>query len=304
MKKNIFGLILLAILVSCKNEDNKVAKIKLETQKQRYSYAVGADHGRSISGAGDPNYAKYNLDKVVEGFQIGMKDENAFNAKCQQALRSMYGESGREFNEQFKDEGCECLGKLSGVVFNGAWTKKGGFDLFDTKMIVEGFKASLHNGDSLVSRQDQMQLIQSLYEELNKRNGEKLLAEAAKKPNTISEEGIVIETLQEGTGKSPVATDKVLTQYILMNAVGDTLQSSFDYEKYTGKSVEPFQLDQVIPGWKIGMQKMKEGGKYMLYIPYNLGYGDKGMFNPQRNAYDIQPYENLKFYIELKKIVK
>lgn len=304
MRKFVLLISPVLVLFSCKNNENQNTTIKLETQKDRLSYAVGADHGHSISGAGDPNYAKYNLDKIVEGFQIGMKNEDAFDEKCQTALRNMYGESGREFNEKYKDEGCECLGKLSGVVFHSAWSKKGAYDFFEPKFIVEGFKASLINADTIVKRQDQMELIRNFYEELNKSNGTKLLGEAAKKANTVATDGLVIETIQEGTGKSPVATDKVLANYILMNAVGDTLQSSFDYEKYTGKSVEPFQLDQVIQGWKIGMQKMKEGGKYMLYIPYNLGYGEKGMFNPQRNAYDIQPYESLKFYIELKQVIK
>jgi FKBP-type peptidyl-prolyl cis-trans isomerase FkpA/FKBP-type peptidyl-prolyl cis-trans isomerase FklB len=303
MKISILLASAILILSSCKS-NQKPAELKLNSQKERLSYAVGADHGHSISGAGDPNYAKYNLDNIVKGFEEGMKNENAFDEKCQAALRKMYGETGREFNVKYKDEGCECLGKLSGVVFQSAWAKKGAYTEFDNKLVIAGFKAALTNSDTVVSRQDQMELIQNFYENLNKRNGENLLNEAKKKPNTQTIDGLVLETIEEGKGKSPLEKDKVLAQYILMNAVGDTLQSSFDYEKFTGKSVEPFQLDQVIPGWKIGMQHMKEGGKYMLYIPYNLGYGTSGMFNQQRNAYDIQPYESLRFYIELKQVIK
>lgn len=304
MRKIGFFALVVLILSSCKNEDKQAETLKLETQKQRLSYALGADHGHSISGSGDPNYPKYNLEKVAEGFALGIKEDDAFGEDCQQALRGLFGDGGHDFNEKYIDQGCECLGKLSGVVFRSGWLKKGGFEHFDDKYVVEGFRASIHKADTIVKRQDQMELIRNFYEDLNKQNGVRLLAEAAKRPNTASVDGLIIETLEEGKGRSPQVNGKVSAHYILMNAVGDTLQSSFEYEKYTGKSVEPFSLDQVIAGWRIGMQQMKEGGKYMLYVPYNLAYGEQGMFNPQRNAYDIQPYEALRFYIEMKQVIK
>lgn len=290
-------------LMACGNKKANEETVQLNSQEDRLSYALGADHGHSISESGDPNYAKYNLDKVLEGFEKGLKDDEAFDENCQQSLRSLYGQDGRDFNEKFLNEGCECLGKLSGVVFRGSWDKKGGLEKFDHKLIVAGYKAALHKADTLVKRQDQMELIRNFYESLNQQNGARLIDEASKKPNTKMVDGLVIETIEEGKGASPSKTDQVLAHYILMNSVGDTLQSSFEYEKYTGKSIEPFSLTQVIQGWTIGMPEMKEGGKYMLYVPFHLAYGQQGMFNQQRNAYDIQPYEALKFYIELRKVI-
>lgn len=306
MKKFVIGTLTIGFLFACngKNEEKQGEIIKLETQKDRLSFALGADQGHAIAKSGDPHYSKYNLDKIAEGFAIGMKDEDAFDESCQGTLRSLFGESGRELNEKYLDEGCQCLGKLSGVIFSKGWKKKGGFEFFDNAMVVKGFRASLYGGDTLVSRQDQMELIRNLIEELNKSNGVKLISEASKRPNTINIDGLILETIQEGKGISPNATDKVQANYILMNAVGDTLENSFPYVLETGKEIDPFQLDQVIQGWKIGMQKMKEGGKYKIYIPYELAYGERGIFNPQRNAYDIQPYENLQFYIELNKVIK
>jgi peptidylprolyl isomerase len=35
-----------------------------------------------------------------------------------------------------------------------------------------------------------------------------------------------------------------------------------------------FRLNQVIPGWTLGLQKMKEGGQYLFYIPNKLAYGN------------------------------
>lgn len=309
MKQIIIAAVLSFALVSCSESEKtetttaEITPVELNSSIERMSFALGADQGRSISGAGDPHFEKYNLAKVTEGFTKGLKDDSAFDEACQITLRKLFGETGRDFNEEYKDEGCECLGKLSGVLFNERWTKKGGFEYLEDKTLIAGFQAALNaTADASIDRQDQIALVKNFIEDLNKKNGEKLLQTAAEKPNTRTVDGVIIETLVEGKGKSPSVNDHVKAHYILINAVGDTLQSSFDYERQTGQAMDPFQLTHVIKGWQIGIPQMKEGGKYMLYVPYHLAYGNQGMFNPQRNAYDIQPYENLQFYIELVKV--
>ncbi len=42
-----------------------------------------------------------------------------------------------------------------------------------------------------------------------------------------------------------------------------------------GKPVN-ISLDQVIPGWTEGIQKINRGGKIRLFIPSALAYGDDG----------------------------
>ena len=56
-------------------------------------------------------------------------------------------------------------------------------------------------------------------------------------------------------------------------------------------------LSQVIKGWQEGLQLIGEGGKIKLYIPSELGYGERG-------NQAIKPNSALVFDIELTKVGK
>ena len=58
-----------------------------------------------------------------------------------------------------------------------------------------------------------------------------------------------------------------------------------------------FALNQVIAGWTEGLQLMQEGAKYRFFIPYHLGYGERGAGNA------IPPYSALVFDVELIKVI-
>ena len=104
---------------------------------------------------------------------------------------------------------------------------------------------------------------------------------------TTTASGLQYRVITEGTGKSPTATSQVTVHYAGTLISGDEFDSSY-------KRGEPisFGLDQVIKGWTQGVQLMKEGGKYEFFIPYNLGYGERGSRN-------IPPYATLVFTVEL-----
>mgnify|MGYP000170702806 FL=1 len=122
-----------------------------------------------------------------------------------------------------------------------------------------------------------------------KSEGEKYLSENAKKEGvTTLPSGLQYQVLKEGNGKSPKATDKVVCHYEGMLIDGTMFDSSI-------QRGEPatFPLNGVIAGWTEGLQLMKEGAKYRFFIPYQLGYGERGA------GASIPPFAALVFDVEL-----
>lgn len=123
---------------------------------------------------------------------------------------------------------------------------------------------------------------------------QKFLEENKKKPNVITlPSGLQYEVLTPGNGPKPKATDTVTVHYRGTLIDGKQFDSSYDRN-------EPLtlELNNVIPGWTEGVQLMPVGAKYRFYIPYQLGYGERG------GGQDIPPYSTLIFDIELLKIGK
>ena len=126
-----------------------------------------------------------------------------------------------------------------------------------------------------------------------KSEGERFLAENAKKTGVkVTASGLQYEVLQEGTGKTPKATDTVRCHYHGTLIDGTVFDSS-----YQRNQPADFGLNQVIAGWTEGVQLMKEGAKYRLYLPYHLAYGEHGAGNA------IPPYAALVFDVELLKVL-
>lgn len=114
------------------------------------------------------------------------------------------------------------------------------------------------------------------------------MADVKKKPGVVVlPSGLVYQIEKQGEGPTPKPTETVKVHYVgtLVNG------TEFDSSVKRGEPVE-FQLDQVIPGWTEGLQKISKGGKIKLYIPPALAYGDDGRPG-------IPPASTLVFEVEL-----
>jgi len=85
------------------------------------------------------------------------------------------------------------------------------------------------------------------------------------------ESGMLYQVLKSGTGEDhPSPSDKVTVHYHGTLIDGTVFDSSVD----RGQPID-FYLNQVIPGWTEGLQKMVVGETARLTIPANLAYGNK-----------------------------
>ena len=163
----------------------------------------------------------------------------------------------------------------------------------------DAVKAVFEDRELALSREEAQKLIQEYLADLQekatrlaKEAGEKFLKENGQKEGvhtTASGLQYVIE--KEGTGKSPKATDNVTVHY-----TGRLLNGKvFDSSVSRGEPAT-FPLNRVIPGWTEGLQLMKEGGKFVFFIPSDLAYGAHGA------GADIPPHSTLIFEVELIKV--
>jgi FKBP-type peptidyl-prolyl cis-trans isomerase FkpA len=116
-----------------------------------------------------------------------------------------------------------------------------------------------------------------------------VLAAAAKEPGaTQTASGLVYRALKDGSGASPKATDLVKVHYKGTFPDGREFDSSYKRNEPT-----EFPLNQVIPCWTEGVQRMKVGGKAKLTCPPAIAYGARGAGNV------IPPNATLLFEVEL-----
>lgn len=175
----------------------------------------------------------------------------------------------------------------------------------DSSMVMKGFADKINGVEIMTAEQEESTIMAFFaqkqeeqqkeqakqYEDI-KAEGENFLAENAKRSEVkTTESGLQYEVITEGKGNKPAATDVVKVHYKGTLIDGTTFDSSYD----RGEPAE-FPLNQVIPGWTEGLQLMSVGSKYKLYIPYQLGYGERGAGG------QIKPYSALIFEVELLEI--
>jgi peptidylprolyl isomerase len=119
-----------------------------------------------------------------------------------------------------------------------------------------------------------------------------------KKPKIVTPQGdpptqLVIKDIVKGTGPKAKPGDTLTMQYVGNSwSTGEQFDASWD----RGQAF-PFQLGagMVIPGWDQGMVGMRKGGRRLLIIPPDMGYGPQG-------SGPIGPNETLVFAVDLEKI--
>lgn len=173
----------------------------------------------------------------------------------------------------------------------------------DTELLARGLKDRYGGGKTILTEDEARQAFTEFQKQQmakqaetmrilsakNRADGEKFLAENAKKEGVKTlPSGLQYKEITPGKGKSPKATDNVTTNYRGTLIDGTEFDSSY-------KRGQPatFPVSGVIPGWTEALQLMKEGGKWQLFVPSNLAYGERGA------GREIGPNATLIFEVEL-----
>lgn len=119
----------------------------------------------------------------------------------------------------------------------------------------------------------------------------KAYIEALKSDDAVqsTDSGLHFKILEAGADDKPVMEDTVLVHYRGTRIDGTQFDSSYDRGEPAA-----FPLNGVVPGFGEGLTKIGTGGKIILYIPSDLGYGN----NPRPGG-PIQPGDTLVFECEL-----
>jgi len=166
----------------------------------------------------------------------------------------------------------------------------------ELEMVKTGISDGVLKRAPKVNPQEYMPKVQQLQQtrmaagaEVEKKAGTDFLAKAAaEKGASKTTSGLVFSTIKAGSGASPKATDTVKVNYH-----GTLIDGTvFDSSVQRGQPAT-FPLNQVIPCWTEGVQKMKVGEKARLVCPSQIAYGDRGA--PPK----IKPGATLIFEVEL-----
>jgi len=154
-------------------------------------------------------------------------------------------------------------------------------------IFMQGFMDKIKDADTIFTQEAIQEILMEFQKELqtkqqdkmdnesleNKLKGKQFLDENKKKAGVeVTSTGLQYKAITKGTGAKPLATSTVTVHYEGKLIDGTIFDSSYQ----RGETIS-FQLNQVIPGWTEGLQLMSEGSTYELYIPSELGYGDRSI---------------------------
>jgi len=154
-----------------------------------------------------------------------------------------------------------------------------GVEKINTDYVAKAFHDVLNNKPLTISEDEcsmniQQKLQQFMANKVSavKEAGTKFLEENKKRPGVVTlPDGLQYEIITKGTGPIPKATDTVQANYVGTLINGEEFGNSY-------KRGQPLTIpvSAVIRGWTEALELMPVGSKWKLFVPSDLGYGDRG----------------------------
>ncbi len=179
---------------------------------------------------------------------------------------SIFKNSTDSFSYAIGLEGAAYYKSQGATTINSALVKKAFDDVYGKKTLL------LNPQQSTMTIQNKLKKYMENKNSKVKEEGKKFLAENKKRQGVVElPSGLQYEIITAGSGEKPKATDTVKAHYAGRLITGEEFDNSY-------KRGEPLQIPVggVIQGWVEALQLMPVGSKWKLFIPSDLGYGDRG----------------------------
>lgn len=280
MKKTIFIAVLLVLSASVMAQDVTIKRGKVTMSEADYNLLKQkADAYENAQKALNETLAAYQKQQSMNDMYrpIVLKD---FNDSASYAI-------GKDIYQSWLQQNLGINGQAAGQSMIDCYKGQNTWTNEMMRPLLNRFQQEFEKRQ----RAEQDKMMASKDENIDK--GKKFLQEnALNKSIYTTKSGLQYKIVKKGNGKKPKATDRVRVHYTGTLIDGTKFDSSVD----RGEPAE-FPLNAVIPGWTEGLQLMDEGSKYILYIPYDLGYGEQPVGS-------IPPGSTLIFEVELLQILK
>jgi len=192
---------------------------------------------------------------------IGCGSDQQSNVTLESSVDSVSYSIGVDIGKSMKIQELE----MNGNAFFEGWSKA--YNDEELKLSDEEMLAVLNSFRQKL--QEDSQLKAQVQAEDNLEKGNAFLAENANKEGVVTlESGLQYKIIEQGSGATPLKTDKVSVHYRGTLVDGEEFDSS--YKRGTPAA---FAVTGVIKGWTEALQLMPVGSKWELYIPSELAYG-------------------------------
>ena len=294
MNKFLLGALLvpMTLLVACGKQDKKTSSVKLGSETDSVSYALG------MSQAPTPEMIKGYLMQAgsdsayVDAFFKGMKDGINVGDDKKEMAYQMGMQAGMNVKSRlFPQIEQQIFGKDSTQHLSGDKFLAGMLDGKNSVSALFDQGGVPYNTQTINTfLKDRMAALTAkanakLYGDSKKKN-EEFIKNMAKQPGVKPlAGGVYYKELTPGTGAQPTKDQIAEVSYEGRLMGGKVFDSS------NGKTIE-FPVGGVIPGFTTALLNMKVGAEWIVYIPWDQAYGDQ-------EQGPIPPYSALTFKVKL-----
>ncbi len=318
---NLPVLLILLLIAACQGQDADTAPAAEVSPSETIEMTETTEMTEMVGylTAQRGSFAALELDQealatIADGVQKGLNGTMKMEDQDQAAIQAAFGQAQARAEalqagaEEIPEIDTEALRAIGLVMVAQTGLNELGFGADDADAIARGFLAGAIATEAdpeiqakmpafevfMKERMDAAQAIAAAEAEAVAAEsiaaGKAFFATLAEDPDVqISESGLHYKVLDPGTGDKPSLTDSVLVHY--KGTLIDGTQFDSSYERGAPAT---FRLDQVVKGFGEGLTKIGAGGKIILYMPSELGYG-----NSPRPGGAIKPGDSLIFECEL-----